>query len=97
MIARGILQAKIDTQSNTIIFERLLTEGPSVTVGTLPSNDRKEVEHLQLQHLEKIKLMVDTNERCMDLLINQNTYIQYSNKEKTAFLHANEIMNNKVL
>ena len=64
-------------KSNTIIFA---LKGKQV--GTLPTNDRKEMEHLQMSHLDKISEMVDNNDRCLDLLINQNHHIQ-SSKDKT--------------
>jgi hypothetical protein len=40
------------------------------------------MDHLQMQHLDKIRQMVDANERCMDLLVNQNAYIVYKEKDK---------------
>jgi hypothetical protein len=52
------LLAKIDQEKGNIIFE-------ARGLGTLPSNDRKEMEHLQLSHLEKIRQMVDNNDRCI--------------------------------
>jgi len=76
LIVKGDIQGKIDVKSNTVIFatkEKL--------VGTLPTNDRKEMEHLQMSHLDKIAEMVDYNDRCLDLLINQNHHIQ-STKDK---------------
>ena len=39
-------------------------------VGTLPSNDRKEIEHCQDAYLGKISTLLDDNERNMDLLVN---------------------------
>ena len=64
LISKGDILAKVDQEKGTIVFE---TNGE---VGTLPSNDRKEMEHLQMSHLEKIGQMVDNNDRCIDLLIN---------------------------
>ena len=40
-------------------------------------NDRKEVEHLQESYLGKINQLLEANDRCMDLLVNQNYYITH--------------------
>ena len=76
LIVKGDVQGKIDMKTNTIIFAQ-----KGVNVGTLPTNDRKEMEHLQMNHLDKITEMVEDNDRCLDLLINQNHHIQ-SSKDK---------------
>ena len=49
---------------------------------SVSNQEKKEMDHLQMQHLEKIRQLVDANERCMDLLVNQNAYIVYKEKEK---------------
>ena len=55
-----------------------MTDGPQV--GTLPNSDRKEVQFLQNQQLDMIHQMINANERCMDLLVNQNTLITQPRK-----------------
>ena len=40
LISKGDILAKVDQEKGTIVFE---TDGE---VGTLPTNDRKEMEHL---------------------------------------------------
>ena len=62
LIIAGNIAARIDLATGCVIFEK--------QASTVFSNDRQEIEHLQIQYLDKIKNMVDTNERCMDLLIN---------------------------
>ena len=63
------IPASIDTSSGCVVLH------------SHSSSDQKEIEHLQQQHLEKISQMVDANERVMDLLMNQNAYIQYKEKK----------------
>ena len=81
LIAKRKIHAKICLQTNVVIFERKLkadTEVVGVTgqnVGSLPSNDRKVIENLQETYMGKIVQLVEANERCMDLLVNQNYYI----------------------
>jgi len=70
LIVNGSLPASIDTAANCVV------------VHSQRSTDKQEVEHLQHEHLEKISHMVDANERVMDLLMNQNAYIQYKESKK---------------
>lgn len=70
----GSIQARIDHGANSLVLER-----PS---GNQSIDDRREMEHLQTAQLDKISQMLETNERCMDLLVNQNSYISQKDKEK---------------
>jgi len=76
LIISGTIQAQIDSSTNSVIFE---TKNSVIGV-----DNRKGMEFLQTQHLDKIKQMVESNERCMELLVNQNAYIQHNSKDKAA-------------
>lgn len=73
LIVKGKVNAKICLETNNIV----LVNDSKGKVGTLPINDRKEIEHLQENFLGKISQLVEANDRCMDLLINQNYYITH--------------------
>jgi len=76
LIMKKQLNAKIDHPTGTVIYELPKPVGNKPGIASYEKNDRQEMFHLQNLYLEKITNMVDANERCMDLLINQNYYIQ---------------------
>lgn len=70
----------IDSQYDIIQFESIkrkvtLSEAKTESEINLKRGGRNEMDHLQNNYLDKIELMVDANERCMELLVNQNNYI----------------------
>jgi len=62
LIMSGSVSAQIDHSTQSVILENKSS--------VINVTERKEMQHLQNQHLDKIKLMVESNERCMELLIN---------------------------
>jgi len=75
LIMKKQLNAKIENQSQTVIYEKPKPVDNKPGNASYENNDRQEMFHLQNLYLEKISNMVEANERCMDLLINQNYYI----------------------
>jgi len=71
LIMNNTIQAKIDHSTNTLIFETATND-----------DDRKQMEHLQSNQLDKISQMVQANERCMELLCNQNWHSYNKGAEK---------------
>lgn len=53
------IQAKIDHSSGAVVLESATND-----------DDRRQMEHLQFSHLDKVRQMVDANERCMEMLTN---------------------------
>ena len=79
LIMNNTIQAKIDHSTNTLIFETATND-----------DDRKQMEHLQSDQLDKIAQMVQANERCMELLCNQNWHHSYNKAEKWPDQKANK-------
>jgi len=75
LIMKKQLNAKIDNTTDTVIYEKPKSVDNMPGIANYEYNDRQEMFHLQNLYLEKISNMVEANERCMDLLINQNYYI----------------------
>lgn len=73
LVHKRIVKAQICSETDTVLFEgRGETEQGVRKIGMLPQNDRSEIDFLQKKHLEQIKVMVDSNERFMDLFVNQS-------------------------
>jgi len=73
LISTKEIHAKIDPKQGLIVYKRDSTQAH---VGTLPVNDKKEIEHLQSMHLDKIELIVEGNERCMELYQSSNLQLK---------------------
>lgn len=81
LIVKSTINAKLDMKTDSIVFESdkytIVNEGQnSAMIGTLPTNDRSEVNYLQEQYLEKISHMIEANDRCLEQLVNSNTFIK---------------------
>lgn len=73
LIHKGIVKAQICPETDTLLFQgRGEMKMGEWKVGMLPQNDRSEVEFQQKKHLDQIKVMVDANDRFMDLFVNQS-------------------------
>ena len=62
LILNGSITAQIDHSTHSLIVENRNS--------VINVSERKEMEHLQYDNLDKIKQMVEANERCMELLVN---------------------------
>jgi hypothetical protein len=81
LIVKSVINAKLDMKTDSIVFEsdryNSINDGDNTAmVGTLPSNDRSEVNYLQEQYLDKISHMIEANDRCLEQLVNSNTFIK---------------------
>jgi hypothetical protein len=70
LIVKDTISGRIDLASNSVIFNKK-------SQSALSSVNRAEMDYLQSVNLEKIRQLVDSNDRCMELLVNQHNYIQY--------------------
>lgn len=70
LIVKDTISGRIDLASNSVIFNKQ-------NQTALSSDSRAEMDYLQSVNLEKIRQLVDSNDRCMELLVNQHNYIQY--------------------
>jgi translation initiation factor 3 subunit C len=70
LIVKDTISGRIDLASNSVIFNKQ-------SQSALSSENRAEMDYLQSVNLDKIRQLVDSNDRCMELLVNQHNYIQY--------------------
>lgn len=71
LIIKGKLQAHLDSSSEYIVmdFERVA------------NNEAKELQQLSLQYTEKLEMMIETNEKLIDMVAGGNLYSTHA-KEK---------------
>lgn len=63
LIVKDTISGRIDLASNAVIFNKQ-------SQSALSSDNRAEMDYLQSVNLEKIRQLVDSNDRCMELLVN---------------------------
>jgi translation initiation factor 3 subunit C len=63
LIVKDTISGRIDLDSNAVIFNK---ESRSA----LSTGNRAEMDYLQSVNLDKIRQLVDSNDRCMELLVN---------------------------
>ena len=63
LIVKDTISGRIDLASNAVIFNK---ESQSA----LSTDNRAEMDYLQSVNLDKIRQLVDSNDRCMELLVN---------------------------
>jgi len=63
LIVKGTIAGRIDLASNAVIFNKQ-------SQSALSSDNRAEMNYLQSVNLDKIRQLVDSNDRCMELLVN---------------------------
>jgi len=63
LIVKDTISGRIDLASNSVIFNKQ-------SQSALSSENRAEMDYLQSVNLDKIRQLVDSNDRCMELLVN---------------------------